>query len=79
MSHDTVVIGASAGGVTALRNLVSQLPPDLNAAIFVMIHLSPDRPSHLPEILSQCGQLPVHSPKDGEVIKPGHIYVARSN
>lgn len=76
MDHDIIVIGASAGGVAALRSLVSRLPADLNAAIFIVIHLSPNRPSYLADILARCGPLPAHSPVDGEEIRPGHIYVA---
>lgn len=76
MDHDIIVIGASAGGVAALRSLVSQLPADLDAAIFVVIHLSPNRPSYLAEILTRCGPLPAHAPVDGDPIQAGHIYVA---
>lgn len=76
MSSNIVVIGASAGGVVALRHLVSRLPGKLDTAIFVVLHLSPNRPSRLAEILTQCGSLPAHCPEDGEAIQPGRIYVA---
>jgi hypothetical protein len=46
MKPDIVVVGASAGGVVALQSLASQLPPDLQAAIFAVIHLSPNRLSY---------------------------------
>src|SRR5215470_17374303 len=48
--HDIVVIGASTGGVEALISIVRDLPPELPAAVFVVMHLSPQSPSHLPEI-----------------------------
>lgn len=74
--RDVVVIGASAGGVGALMNLVGTLPPDLPAAVFAVLHIPPHSPSHLPEILSRSGPLPAVHPADGETIKRGRIYVA---
>jgi two-component system chemotaxis response regulator CheB len=41
--HNIIVIGVSAGGVEALKNLVRELPRDLPAAVFVVMHLSPIR------------------------------------
>jgi CheB methylesterase len=48
--HDIIVVGASAGGVEALQTLISGLPRDLPAALFVVMHTSPTRPPlhHLP-------------------------------
>ncbi len=74
--RDIVVIGASAGGITALKDLVAQLPPDFGAAIFVVQHLSAHAPSFLPEILSRAGWLPAVHPKDGDPIEMGRIYIA---
>lgn len=74
--HDIIVIGASAGGVEALTSLVKRLPEDLPAAVFAVLHISPESPSRLPEILSRAGKLPATQPKHGEEIRPGHIYVA---
>ena len=58
--HDVIVIGASAGGVDALRQLVCQFPPDIQAAIFVIVHISPRSKSLLPHILRQSGKLRRH-------------------
>jgi two-component system chemotaxis response regulator CheB len=74
--HDVVVIGASAGGVEALSTLVSKLPPDLSAAVFIVLHVPAQSPSLLPEILSRSGSLPARHPTNGEQIKHGQIYVA---
>jgi two-component system chemotaxis response regulator CheB len=71
-----IVIGASAGGVEALRDLVAGLPKALPAAIFVVLHIPPYVASSLPTILSQAGPLPAVHPEDGAQIKPGVIYVA---
>jgi two-component system, chemotaxis family, protein-glutamate methylesterase/glutaminase len=74
--HDIVVVGASAGGVEALRALVGKLPRDLPAAILVVLHVAPDSKSVLPRILSGAGPLPAKHAKDGEALETGRIYVA---
>ncbi|UFH54180.1 chemotaxis protein CheB [Spirosoma sp. KNUC1025] len=74
--RDIIVIGASAGGVFALKELVAALPADFKGCIFVVLHLSPHSPSYLPEILSMAGPLKAVHPSDGEPILPGRIYVA---
>ncbi|HYF03856.1 MAG TPA: chemotaxis protein CheB, partial [Patescibacteria group bacterium] len=74
--RDIVVIGASAGGITALLELVKTLPEDFPAAIFIVQHIAPHSESILPELLSSRGALKAVHPKDGELIKPGKIYVA---
>ncbi|HJX28973.1 MAG TPA: chemotaxis protein CheB [Thermoanaerobaculia bacterium] len=77
MRHrDILVIGASAGGVSALSRLVSLFPPDLRAAVFVVIHVSPHGTSAMPAILSRSGPLRAVHPQDREPIIPGTIYVA---
>ena len=74
--RDIVVIGASAGGVEALRALVRELPADLPAAIFVVMHMPPYAASQLPEILRRSGPLPADQARDGDLITPGRIWVA---
>jgi two-component system chemotaxis response regulator CheB len=74
--HDIVVVGASAGGVEALVRLARGLPSDLPASVFVVLHITPDAESALPDILSRAGPLPALHPADGQRIKPGYIYVA---
>jgi two-component system, chemotaxis family, protein-glutamate methylesterase/glutaminase len=74
--HDIVVVGASAGGVEALRSLVTRLPADLGASVFVVLHLPPSGTSVLPRILERCGVLPVSHAKDGEAFQRARIYVA---
>jgi two-component system chemotaxis response regulator CheB len=69
--HDIVVIGASAGGIETLTTLVSGLPPDLPAALFVVVHVPPYSVSRLPEILSRAGPLYATHAVDGEPIQPG--------
>jgi two-component system chemotaxis response regulator CheB len=74
--HDIIVIGASAGGVEALVQLVQALPADFPAAIFVVLHVAEGGASILPEILSMKGTLPAYHPQSGDVIENGRIYIA---
>jgi two-component system chemotaxis response regulator CheB len=74
-SRDIIVIGASSGGLSALRTLVAALPEDLAASLFVVLHVGPYR-SILPEILSRSGPLPAIHPTSFERIRQGRIYVA---
>jgi len=74
--RDIVVIGASAGGVTALMDLVKALPADFPAPIFVVLHLPADSPSFLPQMLNPVSALPVRHPQDGETVAAGTIYLA---
>lgn len=76
LSHDIIVVGASAGGVEALSQLVANLPADLPATIFVVVHIPAQGKSYLPQILSRKGVLLATHAKDGEEIAPGRIYVA---
>ena len=73
---DIVVVGASAGGMGAIEALARGLPRDLPAAVFVVWHLAPGVKSVLPQLLNRVGGLPAMNPKDGDPIKPGHVYVA---
>lgn len=68
-------MGASAGGVEALRALVSGLPAEFPAALFVVLHLPAWGHSALPAILSHSGPLPAEYPQDGSPIQNGRIYV----
>jgi two-component system chemotaxis response regulator CheB len=75
-SRNIVVVGTSAGGLEALRFLAAQLPPAFPAPVCVVMHSSPDGPGVLHEILSRAGGLEAISPRDGESLRPGRIYVA---
>jgi two-component system, chemotaxis family, protein-glutamate methylesterase/glutaminase len=74
VNRDILVIGASAGGVEALTQLVRSLPKDLPAAVFVVLHVG--AASHMPGILDRAGPLPVAHAGSGEPIEPGRIRVA---
>jgi two-component system chemotaxis response regulator CheB len=74
--RDIVVIGASSGGVEALTRLVRALPERFPAAVFVVLHVSPDARSFLPAILNRAGSLPAAHAVDQEPVRCGRIYVA---
>jgi two-component system chemotaxis response regulator CheB len=69
-----VVIGASAGGVSALCQIVSRLPADLDAAILAVVHIG--ERSELPNVLRACGCIPASHAVDGGEIEPGRLYLA---
>ena len=76
MSPQCIVIGASAGGLQPLREVVSRLPAGFSVPIFVAMHVPAYQPSHLPEILSWTGLLPALHPEDNRRTEPGFIYIA---
>lgn len=75
-AKDIIVIGASAGGFEAIQKIVSELPLDLPASVFVTIHISTKSDSILPRFVDQAGLLKAAHPRDGELIERGRIYVA---
>jgi two-component system chemotaxis response regulator CheB len=75
-TKNIVVLGASVGGIEALRTIVGGLPKDFAASVFVVMHLAPYSPGILAEILDRAGALSAANVVDGERIQPGHIYVA---
>jgi two-component system, chemotaxis family, protein-glutamate methylesterase/glutaminase len=77
MNHkDIIVVGASYGGIDALKALAKALPSDLSASIFIVQHLSSNSPGVLPEIITGAGALPASFPADYGKINPGRIYIA---
>jgi two-component system, chemotaxis family, protein-glutamate methylesterase/glutaminase len=74
--RNLVVIGASAGGVEALRALVAGLPRDFPAAVLVVLHLPAESPSALPKILRRAGSLSVAQADENSRLRDGEILVA---
>jgi len=75
-THDIIVLGASAGGVEALKTVIGGLPSDLPAAVFVVLHIPAGNVSLMPSIINREGTLPAHHPNDFEEITHGKVYVA---
>jgi two-component system chemotaxis response regulator CheB len=75
-SKRLVVVGASSGGIEALRSLAAGLPPDFGAAVCVVVHTSPESPGMLDVILNRAAVLPTATATEGLRIRDGHIYIA---
>lgn len=71
-----VVIGGSTGALEALATITAGLPPQLDAAIFVVIHTARDTPGVLDILLTRRGLLPAHYAVDGETFRAAEIYLA---
>lgn len=71
-----VVAAASAGGLKALSEIISRLPPGFPLPVAVVQHVDPHRPSLLAEILNRRAQLHVAEARQGEALKAGRVYVA---
>lgn len=70
-----LVGGSGAEGLRQMAELLGLLPPGLPAAVLLVLHRPPDKPSHLPEILGRATKLPVRVPSQGEALAPGVCYV----
>jgi two-component system chemotaxis response regulator CheB len=68
-----VAIGASAGGLQAIIDLLSSLPARLNAPIVIAVHSEPA--SKLSEVLQARSQLEICKAEDGDVLQPGTVYI----
>jgi two-component system chemotaxis response regulator CheB len=71
-----VVVGASAGGVQALRTLVAGLPASIAAPVVVVLHIPRNAPSALAAILDRAGPMLASTAAHGESLSDGHLYVA---
>ena len=78
-SEGVIAIGASAGGIEALTELVAGLPPDLPFAVMVATHMRAGAPSMLAQIIDRSGPLPAAAAIDGAVLEASRIYVAVPN
>lgn len=73
---DAIVVGASAGGVSALLAVFGALPADYTIPLLCVLHLPDGRHSQLAEVFSRRLQRPVQEARDKEPVRPGMIYVA---
>ncbi|HEY0709608.1 MAG TPA: chemotaxis protein CheB [Polyangia bacterium] len=76
---EMVVVGASLGGLTAVRKILSVLPAEFAPAVAIVQHRRADADSHLPEILSGSCVLPLIEVEDKEDLRAGCIYLAPAN
>src|SRR5215472_4292889 len=74
-----VGVGASAGGLDALRAFFSRMPAQPGFACVVVVHLSPEHESHLVEMLQPYTQMPVRQVVKTIALEPNHVYVIPPN
>ena len=73
--RDTVVIGASAGGIRALRQLLAVLPSDLPASVCIVLHQARNA-GGLDRVLARDSRLPVAFVEERRPLEAAHVYLA---
>jgi two-component system chemotaxis response regulator CheB len=71
-----IVIGGSAGAIEVLREVIRRLPRRFGSAVAIVVHLPPEGPNLLLDVLSDPGAPPMKLAEDKEPIVPGTIYLA---
>ncbi|MDX6693479.1 MAG: two-component system, chemotaxis family, CheB/CheR fusion protein [Blastocatellia bacterium] len=74
-----VGLGASAGGIKALKDFFAHVPRDSGMAYVVILHLSPEHESHLAEVLQLATEMPITQVRGSVRIEPNHAYVIPPN
>jgi two-component system, chemotaxis family, CheB/CheR fusion protein len=74
-----VGVGASAGGLTALKSFFGAVPRDSGMAYVVIVHLDPDHDSQMAELLRSCSDIPVEQITQSFAPEPNHVYVIPPN
>jgi two-component system chemotaxis response regulator CheB len=76
-AYELVAIGASWGGLDVLRAILRDLPAELNAAVVIAQHRSPDsHPTAMRDLLGAVSGLPVADAGDKDELHPGIAYIA---
>lgn len=73
---DVVAVGASAGGLNAISQLVRELPANFPCSVVVVQHLSPDHKSWIASLIARATRLRVKQAEHGEIMLPGTVYIA---
>ena len=73
---DAVLVAASAGGLSALTAVLSELPANFPAGVAIVQHIEPHHRSMLAEILGRSCALPVVQAEDGQPFRGGVVHVA---
>jgi two-component system, chemotaxis family, CheB/CheR fusion protein len=79
MSFPVVGVGASAGGLEAFSELLTNLPSNTGMAYLLVQHLDPTHSSFLVEILSKKTRMPIEEAREAIEVLPDHIYVLPPN
>jgi two-component system, chemotaxis family, protein-glutamate methylesterase/glutaminase len=78
-NYKAVVIGVSAGGTDALKQLLCLLPAGFTMPVVIVQHLHPDQDRYLIEVLDLCCPLEVREAEEKEQAAPGGVYLAPPN
>lgn len=77
MSHDLVAIGASWGGLDTFREILRDLPAELDAAVVIAQHRSPEsHPTAFRDLLGAVTRLRVREAADKDELRAGTVYIA---
>jgi two-component system, chemotaxis family, protein-glutamate methylesterase/glutaminase len=71
-----IALIASAGGISAVGDVLASMDPEVRAAVLVLVHLDPGRSSHLVEIFARRSRLPVERATHGSMLREATVYVA---
>jgi two-component system chemotaxis response regulator CheB len=74
--HQIVAIGASTGGPMAINTILSGLPPGFPLPVLIVQHMAPGFIQGFADWLNITSRLPVHVALQGELVLPGHVYIA---
>jgi two-component system chemotaxis response regulator CheB len=75
-AYDLIALAASAGGLTALSLVLSNLPAEFPAAVVLVQHLDPRHRSLMAEILGRRTSLQVKQAEEGDRLQPSTVYIA---
>jgi two-component system, chemotaxis family, protein-glutamate methylesterase/glutaminase len=76
MFHEAVVIGASAGGLVALKVILPALSTSFPLAVAIVQHREERADGYFADCLTRICEIPVKEAEDKEPFRPGHIYLA---
>jgi two-component system chemotaxis response regulator CheB len=71
-----IALVGSAGGLTAVSEVLGGLPADLDAAVIVLLHQAPERENKLVQILGRASRLPVEAARDRTLLRAGTVVIA---
>jgi len=76
VTRNIIVVGASAGGLEALRRVIGAFPPAFPASVMVVLHTARHSPKLLAEIIGEYASIPVAYGTQNEEVLSGHVYLA---
>ncbi|MEZ4722414.1 MAG: chemotaxis protein CheB [Flavobacteriales bacterium] len=79
MTYEAVVLGASAGGMQLVKNLVTSLPNDFGLPLIIVQHVGDNSDNVWPNLLNECSQVLVKEADEKEPIQRGTVYLAPPN